>query len=175
MGIGVIVHGFIECPGTPYHRIDIRRISRANRRVIASLPASDDDWPFITRGMFGMQSLRTSFDRCIAQYENQVIHFAGDYKNMYVLEADWLTKFETLLARLYWSSVVVMVEFTGLRYEWHVAREHVRERYSQDPPQPPTAWSFECFNIAKQPIPPHQAIDGVFSSPYHCPGENRDL
>jgi hypothetical protein len=39
------------------------------------------------------------YDRHVAQYENHVIHFAGDYKNMYLLEADWVRKFEAVLSR----------------------------------------------------------------------------
>lgn len=170
MGIGVVVHGYIECPG--YARTaEAKRIYRANRRIILGLPASDPDWPFITRDMFSSLPLRPSWSRRIPQYQSHVIHFAGDYKNMYVLEADWVRKFEGLLSRLCWYSAVVMLEFTALRYEWEVAFDHIGERYHHDPPLPPTEWSFRCYRIERQPLPQREAIDGPLVSPHHTVNE----
>jgi hypothetical protein len=165
MGIGVILHGYIECPG--YARAaETRRVYRANRRVILGLPVSDPDWPFITRDMFSVLPLRPTWDRRVAQYENHVIHFAGDYKNMHVLEADWVRKFEGLLSRLCWYRAVVMLEF-GLRYEWEVAFDHIGERYNGNPPRPPTEWSFTCHRVERRPMSVMEAVDGRLISSHH--------
>jgi len=168
MGIGVIVHGYIECPGYAL-AVETRRVYRANRRVILGLPVSDPEWPFITRDMFSVLPLRPSWDRRIAQYENQVIHFAGDYKNMYALEADWIRKFEALLSRLCWYRAVVMLEFSALRYEWEVSFDHIGDRYRGNPPRPPTEWSFQCYRIERHPLRLGDAIDGSLASPHHVP------
>jgi len=77
----------------------VKRVSRLNRRVLAALPESHQEWPFLTRGMFSMLPLRTSCERRIPQYEDQVIHFAGDYKDMWTLEAAWVVKFERSAAK----------------------------------------------------------------------------
>jgi len=166
MGVGVVIHGYIECPGYAF-MAETKRVYRANRRVILNLPISDSEWPFITRDMFSVLPLRPTWDRRIAQYENQLIHFAGDYKNMYVLEADWVKKFESLLARLCWYSAVVMLEFSALRYEWEVSFDHIGDRYRENPPRPPKEWTFQCFRMKQELLSIGEAIDGALSSPYH--------
>ncbi|WP_165073763.1 hypothetical protein [Paludisphaera rhizosphaerae] len=168
MGIGVIVCGYIEWPGYAGSPAG-KRIYRANRRAILSLPASDPDWPFITRDMFSALPLRATRDRRIAQYENHVIHFAGDYKNMYRLEADWVRKFEALLGRLCWYNAVATLDFCSYRYEWIVPFDHIDDRYYSDTPRPPTEWSFQCYHIDCQPIPTDEAIDGPLDSLHHTP------
>ncbi len=121
-----------------------------------------------------MLPLRRTSERRIPQYEHQVIHFAGEYKNMYVLEADWVRKFEErLLSRLCWCRAVVIVEFTHLLYEWKVPWNHVETRYLSDPPQPPTEWSFRCSKIERQAVAEADAVEGILSSPYHVP--DRDV
>lgn len=166
MGIGVIIHGYIECPGYAF-TAETKRIYRANRREILGLPVSDAEWPFITRDMFSMLPLRPTRDRRVAQYESQIIHFAGTYKNMCVLEADWLRKFESPLAELCWYRAAVMLEFSGLRYEWEVSFDHIADRYRENPPRPPTKWSFQCFRMGQTPLSIDEAIAGPLSSPHH--------
>jgi hypothetical protein len=165
MGVGIIVHGYIVSPHY-FAAPESNRIHRANRRVLRGLPVSDSEWPFITREMFSLLPLRRTSERRIPQYEHQVIHFAGEYKNMYVLEADWVLKFEErLLSRLCWYRAAVIVEFTHLLYEWEVPRNHVG--YRSDPPEPPTQWSFRCSRIQAQALVVSDAVDGVVASPYH--------
>jgi len=166
MGIGVIVHGYIDCPGYGWQPED-KRVFHQNRRVIRRLPESDSEWPFFTRNMFSMLPLRPSLERCIPQYEDQVIHFAGAYKNMYIIEAEWLTKFERLLSNLCWYSAVAIVDFSKLRYEWSLDISSVADQYRHDPPVPPREWSFQCFQLDSQAIAHKEAIDGTFESPYH--------
>jgi len=169
MGIGVIIHGYIECPGFA-RSADTKRVYRANRRVILGLPISDRDWPYLTRDMFSMLPLRPSIDRRIAQYENQVIHFAGDYKDMYRIEAGWLRKFEGLLSRLCWYRAAAMIEDSWFRYEWRVSFDHIGDRYHSNPPRPPTEWTFKCSRMTQQPLLPNEAIGEAFDSPHHVPG-----
>lgn len=166
MGIGCIVHGYIECPGYGWQPGD-KRVFRQNRRVIQQLPDSDPEWPFFTKNMFSMLPLRTTLERCIPQYESQVIHFAGVYKNMYKIEGEWLGKFERLLSNLCWLSAVAIAEGSRLRYEWSVDIGRVAEQYQRDPPVPPREWSFQCWEFDLQLVPPAMAIDGKFNSEYH--------
>jgi hypothetical protein len=105
-------------------------------------------------------------DRQIPQYDHQVIHFAGDYKNMYILEADWIRKFEEVLSRLCWYRAVVILEFSSLRYEWEVAFKHW-DRYMANPPLPPTEWTFQCFRMEQKPLAEPEAVDGTIASAYH--------
>ena len=173
MGIGVIVHGYIECPGYGWQGAD-KRVFHQNRRVIDRLPESDPEWPFFTRNMFSILPLRASLEQCIPQYEEQIIHFAGSYKNMFVLEAVWLSKFERLLSKLCWFSAVAIVEFSKLRYEWSVDIEAVADQYRCDPPVPPDKWSFRCCRFDLRSIPQNEAIDGTFSSEHHLVRENAE-
>jgi hypothetical protein len=168
--MGVTIHGFIECPawGRGPNADRGKRLFRYNSRVIAALPASDPDWPFLTRGMFSVLPLRTAQERWIPQYESQLIHFAGDYKSMIPLEAKWVTKFERLLAMLCWYRAVVIDEFTKIRYEWDV--ELLSEQtsgYFDVPPRPPRRWKFRCFKVELQPLPVNEALDGALASEHH--------
>src|SRR2546426_3154599 len=115
MGIGVIVHGFIVCPGWG-HQVEDQRVFHHNKKVIEQLPVSDPEWPFLTRSMFSMLPLRTAVELCVPQYESQVIHFAGSYKDMFLATPEWLTKFEGLLSRLCWFSAIATI--WSQKYEW---------------------------------------------------------
>lgn len=172
MGTGVVVYGYIDCPGYGW-QVQDKRVFRHNRRVLKSLPDSDPDWPFITRNMFSVLPLRPSVSRCIPQYESQVIHFAGSYKNMYVLDAAWLHKFESLLSKLCWFEAVAMVDFSRLRYQWSVNMGDVSPGYSANPPVPPAHWAFSCTQWAEEPAP-STAIDEQFESVHHVAHPPRD-
>jgi hypothetical protein len=174
MGIGVVVNGFIEFIGWG-HEPHCKRIFRHNRRVIERLPISDGEWPFMPRVMFSVLPLRASLEQRIPQYENGLIHFAGDYKNMYSLEADWIRKFEErLLSRMCWSSAVVNIEFSGLRYEWETNFQSVVEQYKRNPPEPPTQWRFRCVRVIKERLEPKDAIEGNWQSPFQVPWGESD-
>lgn len=86
---------------------------------------------------------------------------------MFVLEVDWVRKFEALLARLCWDRAVANLEFSGLRYEWTMSNRDAIDRYAEIPPRPPTEWTFDCFSIEKKPITFQEALDGPYSSPHH--------
>ena len=166
MGIGVVIHGYIECPGYAWQAED-KRIYRANRRVILGLPVSDPEYPFITRDMFSVLPLRPTLERRVAQYENHVIHFAGDYKNMYALDADWIRKFEAILSRLCWNRAVVTLDFSSFRYEWTVTDWNQKFAYRSNPPRPPTHWSFKCYRTELRPLAAGEAVNGTLASPHH--------
>jgi hypothetical protein len=161
MAIGVVVHGVIEyvCYG---HDPESKRVYRHNKRVIDSLPVSDGEWPFMPRVMFSILPIRASIERKIPQYENGLIHFAGDYKNMYSLEAEWIQKFEErLLRRLCWSRAVVNLDFSGLRYEW--------QAQLADKDDVPRQWMFRCLQVIAERIEPREAIEGGWASPFQVP------
>ena len=119
--------------------------------------------------MFSLLPLRANLEVCIPQYENQLIHFAGSYKNMYLVEADWLTKFESILSQLCFFSAKVINDFSGLEYEWDVNISGVTDEFKSDPPRPSPNWTFSVHKIERQPIEFRHAIDGSFSSSRHVP------
>jgi len=110
MGIGVAVHGVVKFPGWGNQAPSVR-VLRHNRNVIRSLPALDPEWPFITRSMFAFAPYRPALDIAVPQYELALIHFAGSYKNLYLLSDDWIQKFETILGRLCAFRAIVYNEF----------------------------------------------------------------
>jgi hypothetical protein len=168
MGMGINIFGYIECPGYGWQRED-QRVFRQNRRVIEHLPESDLERPFITRSMFSLLPLRKSSEVCIPQYEFQLIHFAGSYRNMFVIEAEWLSKFESILSGLCWLSAAVIKAFAGMEYCWHIDFAAIAHAYQSDPPRPPKQWSFEVHKLERLPIEINAAIDGIFASKYHIP------
>jgi len=163
MGIGVVIHGYISCYGF-INQPDVKRVFRHNQRVLKQLPNPDPEWPFLPREMFSMLPLRTDQRLGIPQYEHQIIHFAGDYKNMYLLQADWVRKFEQLLSRLVWTKAVVMLDFSDLRYEWNVPPEF-DDGFSHDPPIPPTRWTFQSYRIDSTSA--GEFVEGLLVSPHH--------
>lgn len=167
MGIGVIVHGFIECPGQRWDVSD-KRIYKHNRRVLDSLPL-EDDWPYLCRQMFSALPMRSKDGLVgIPQYENSVIHFAGDFKDMYRPEQEWLDKFEArLLARLCWFRAEVYSTWMDARLIWETDIGEVVKRYQQIPPRPPETWSFKCLKRTEEEVAPSHVLGRSFSSRYH--------
>ena len=172
MGISVVLFGYITYSALAF-RDTWEHVHRHNRRVLRSLPRSDENWPFMTRSMFSIPPLRRTPELRVPHYETGLIHFAGDYKDMFHLEADWVRKFEDrLLSRLCWNDAVVTVENPGLRYEWRVPIPDFKQYWEQtlrDPPTPPARWMFRCLNMNEEPIEADEAIDGELASPYHVP------
>jgi hypothetical protein len=160
MGIGIVVHGVIVAPGWANQEPSLR-VHRHNRRVIRALPESDAEWPFLTRSMFSFVRLRKTFAHQTPQYEHALIHFAGDYKNMFVLEAAWIRKFEALLAKLCWYEAFVYHEWLKIRYHW--AAQWTSESFLSNPPLPPSRWELKCHEMAGSEVPYAQAIEGPYS------------
>lgn len=175
MGIGVIVHGFIESTGYG-HQVESRRIYRHNRAVIRTLPELDTDWPFVTRSMFSLLPIRKKFEVSIPQYESLVIAFGASYKNMYVLEAAWIRKFERLLSMLCWDRAGAFLEFSGLHYRWDVPSDQQQSNYFADPPHPPRQWSLKVMKFDEMPLPLSENVVGTYV-PYfrdYCTNEQSE-
>lgn len=172
MGIGVVLHGYITYPALAL-RDTWEHVYRHNRRVLRGLPRSDDDWPFMPRSMFSIPPIRRTRELQVPHYETGLIHFAGEYKDMHLLEANWVRKFEDrLLSRLCWDDAVVTVENPGLRYEWRIEIPDLKQYWEQslcDPPTPPTRWMFRCREVNEEPTDLADAIDGELASPHHVP------
>jgi hypothetical protein len=160
MGIGVAVHGVIEFPGWGRQAPSLR-ILRHNRNVIRSLPALDPEWPFITRSMFAFAPYRPTNEVTVPQYELALIHFAGSYKNLYFLSADWIRKFEGILGRLCWLKAIVYNEFSQVRYVWDP--DWPMEHAMGVPPNPPQRWSLKCYQHGAKEISHAEAIEGPYS------------
>ena len=95
--------------------------ARGNINTIETLPA-DDDWPRLTRNMFSITS--TDYDRP-GFYKIQMIHFGASIKYLDEDWHEWLEKFESLLERLSWSEVFMLLTmdwpsdgFKEKRYEY---------------------------------------------------------
>jgi len=160
MGIGVVVHGIIKSPGWANQEPSERTYAH-NQRVIEALPEGDTEWPYITRSMFSILPLRRSLDMNIPQYEDAVIHFAGGYKGMLILEADWIRKFEKLLAQLCWTRATVYNAFSSLVYEWE--SDWPSESFFHDPPIPPRKWKLTCGLQKIESVPLTEAVDGPYT------------
>jgi hypothetical protein len=138
MGHESIVYGYIE--GSTYRSDEFRKLQRLNRAVIASLPVSDE-WPFLTRQLFFVPGE----DYQDGTYRSQVIHFGGSFKEIEYDWEKWLTKFERLLARLYWlrTRVHLDTELGGTHsYNW-VADRTAIEGFALEPPTPTANWTFD--------------------------------
>lgn len=136
MGHESIIYGRIEGPG--WRPEDFGRLHRLNREMIASLP-EEDDWPFLTRGMFAVPD-----DSRQGTYRTQVIHFGASLKEVEDDWAAWLSKFEALLRRLFWVSAKLHLEAErggSHTYQW-VAEPDQIDRWLGEPPLPVARWTF---------------------------------
>jgi hypothetical protein len=161
MGIGVDIFGYIRCPGYGWQKED-QRIFRHNRRVIAHLPLTDDEWPYVTRRMFSMLPLWTEMNKSVPQYQDQLIHFAASYKNMYSIEDEWFIKFEKTLAQLCWLDAVVINGFSNDEYRWKAESTTYLGQYTRQPPVPPSRWTFEHNHLERRKVTVQQY-------PRYCP------
>ena len=164
MGIGMTVHGFIAYPDFA----EGARLHRHNSRIVARLPRIDNEWPFLTRGMFSLLPRSSRTEIRAAQYDDQLIHFAGSYKNMYRLEAAWLVKFERVLSMLCWTEAEVHFSWSGAFFRWH--SDWGTEHFLSNPPKPPTQWFFRIYQSTEVPATADDTIDGNFVSPHHLAG-----
>jgi hypothetical protein len=175
MGISVVIHGFIETSGVGRDE-RTQRVHRHNCEVIGALPEFDDEWPFITRSMFSIPVLGSSQDVAlrVPQYESIVIAFGGSYKNMYLLEADWIRKFEHLLSRLCWDGACVYNDFSGISYTWDVDVKEMIKNRAQDIPCPPTKWSFKYKRLKTEDVAMSEAIDGKYVPVFADPNGSKE-
>jgi len=161
MGIGIVVHGFITAPGWG-DQLPSLRVYRHNKAVIQSLPALDPTWPFIVRSMFALSPYRTKLEVTVPQHEHQLIHFAASYKNMYILSADWIFKFEAILKRLWATKAVVYCDWSKVRYEWKA--DWSSEEFLHNPPLLPKNWNLKCSHSKGVEVAYSEAIEGKYPS-----------
>ena len=128
MGHQAIVYGRIQSDREP-SQATAPSLHEHNAIVLRSLPDSDDEWPFLTRHMFGVVEYPYQ-----GLYKSQVIHFGASLKDEPTREGHWdtwLSKFESLLLRkLSWVSAVVHVETDfrpGKVYVYRVDRSSLGE------------------------------------------------
>jgi len=131
-----LVYGFIAG-----QRRDAHDLHRYNLQTLAELPESDD-FPYLSRSMFscaGDQPLQGTF-------RTPVIHFGG---SMNGLDFDgvprWITKFESLLSRLYWheASAHIWTDFIDGCYQYWWAWDQAQlvvASYRTQNPQPTSRW-----------------------------------
>ena len=79
--------------------------SIVNRRALMHLP-TQDTCALITRDMFSTPSLITGSDST----ESTIIHFGYAYKGIEYEWQLWMSRFEDLLQKMYWDSVIVQLE-----------------------------------------------------------------
>src|SRR5690349_11159562 len=126
MGVDAICYGRIV---TPYLTWPPERNGRLlqshNQRILAELPVQDQSPSPLVRGMFAVPDWRGGL------HLGQVIPFGGSFEDD-AMSKDWwdawLDKFESLLRRLYWTSVVLHLESTYAFRGHRVLRWHPTER-----------------------------------------------
>ncbi|MCH8551381.1 MAG: hypothetical protein LAT62_05555 [Natronospirillum sp.] len=99
-----LVHGVIRTV-TSDDRLESMNFRQINRNAILSL-GTMDDFPYLTMEMFhlpGTQELQGT-------YLTPMIQFAASYRAVEYEWGQWLEKFESLLACMYWRSATVWLE-----------------------------------------------------------------
>lgn len=138
MGHITIVYGKIV--GATWKTDDYHKLQRLNKRIIASLPSSDNTFPWITQNMFLVPDPDNS-----QMYREQVIVFGASYKSLEYEWEEWLDKFENILKQLFWTSATIHLdsELVGKHtYEWTIDISQP-DNWFLDTPQPITQWTFE--------------------------------
>jgi hypothetical protein len=78
-------------------------------------------------------------------YRDQVIVFGASYKSVEQEWEEWLLKFEAILKKLYWTSVIIHLdaELAGpYTYEW-VVDMNLTDTWFSGNLQPSSQWSFK--------------------------------
>ncbi len=139
MGFQSIYFGAIV--GYDWKFEDRDRLHRVNKKVISSLPA-DDDFPFLTRGIFHFNEEERPF----GAYVNRVITFGGSFKDPeWEWETgwlkDWLPKFENLLRQMFWQEAYIHLHGeNGGWYKCFYQAEYTSERFYRE--LPVATWDF---------------------------------
>jgi hypothetical protein len=99
-----IVYGIIKDVASTDHRFQVK--SRLiNCDALLELN-EEDTFPYLTSSMFSIPEE----DLEHGTYQTQVIHFAASYQAVEYHWEQWMTKFETLLKKMYWVSATVHLE-----------------------------------------------------------------
>jgi hypothetical protein len=143
-----LIFGFIRGPVLAWE--NSFPLLERNAQEIGRL-SEEDDYPFLARGMFTIPNL----ENWSVVFRSPVIHFGSSIKGIEFGDIpEWLSKFEDLLSRLYWSKAEVhfITDVMGShRYSWE-AESSIFEQYHTGNPQPTTKWQRTLF-AGKEPIP----------------------
>ena len=99
-----IVYGYIKSAADLSAEHAFKQ-NTVNRQALMSLPTMDS-WPFLPREMFSLPRLAHQHERV----QSNIIHFGSAYKGIEYEWKQWISKFEALLQKMYWQSVVVHLE-----------------------------------------------------------------
>jgi hypothetical protein len=84
---------------------DMAQRRNTNRQAMLALPSADD-WPLVSREMFGIPEGRNS----TTAYLTEVMHFGASYQAVEHEWEQWIATFESLLRNMYWVSATVHLE-----------------------------------------------------------------
>ena len=148
MGHNNVIYGGIEEieGGFVYHQR--RLVRRVNERVIGNLPAEYDGDPPLIPSMFRIPKLNEK-----RVYRSRTITFGASFNAVWFDVEEWLTRFERLLARLYWSNATMSIwpDLAAPRVVvwtsrmWELKLLPVSDE-TQVPP-PTTEWRRQTFDI----------------------------
>jgi hypothetical protein len=113
MGMTDILYGYIieanpGYGGGPEERalkeVLAKDIRKHNSLIVESFPF-DEEWPFLKRQMFHQIP-----DGHLLNYKKPMIIFGGSFKSICYEWHEWLPKFEKLIRKLYWESIVITMD-----------------------------------------------------------------
>lgn len=143
MGERTSISGHIQEPWyTPGGYAEIRVFREANSAVLRSLPTADN-WPFLHRSMFVRS--RQGPSGASSSFRGTVVHYGGSFSGLHHDLAEWKSKFEALLRRMYWehAALLVVTEYMGTHhYRWSPTRE-AQQAMLAPTFQPVIAWELE--------------------------------
>jgi hypothetical protein len=99
-----MVHGYIDAWEDYFEE---------NAAIIASLP-EEDTWPYLTRDLFAVPQQKHS-------YNGQIISFGTMYSGVEGDWEQWLSKFDSVLRRMYWDDAHVYLQsevWGAYHYVW---------------------------------------------------------
>src|SRR5262245_23383935 len=136
MGHETLVYGFISgALSREKHDFHGR-----NRRILGALPGNDE-FPFLTRGMFSCIRM----DQSRQVFRTPIIHFGGSMNGLHFDEVPmWIAKFEALLAKLYWTEATahIWTDFIDgcYQYWWKWKPERIAASYETGDPLTTSEW-----------------------------------
>lgn len=128
--------------GVPGSSTDWYGLYPRNLAAVEALP-TDDEYPPLTSGIFAVPMDYACPGA--AFYREQVIHFGASFNHLSESWHLWLTKFEGLLRRLYWSEarLHLSMELHGdHEFRWSAACGAGPAPWLRSPPETTTRWVF---------------------------------
>jgi len=148
----IIIYGYIE--GATWRTEKYRKYQYRNMEIVSELP-EDDEWPYLTASMFSSSDP----DSYRSTFRGHLLHFGSTTKERGDDQRDlWISKFEALLAKLYWFSAVAHfeTETRGIyKYEWKMNSEWrmesgtLKTNYDIDVLPPTSRWKRQVSSRGK--------------------------